>query len=135
MSSKRTPTVLAVLLVTFALVAGCTVGEGDISLAHVTASRIEGDATILSVEVEPGAHKRVFGPFARYGGLDSAEVRVDADTRVLRQTTKGSEPATLDEVISATYLNVRFMQPATSSDPVEATAEQILIVEPGHSGR
>ncbi len=135
MSSRYVLIVLAALLIGVGVLVGCKVGDGDISLAHVTGSRAEGDITVLTVQVEPGVHKRVFGPFAKYEGYASAEVRVDADTRILKQTTGGSEPATLDEVLAAKYLNVYFRQPATATEPIEATAEKVVVVERGHSGK
>jgi len=127
--------VLEVLLLT-----GCVAGEvpkreADMSFAHVVASAGEGDARVLSLKVDPSVHKRVIGPMTKYEGPYWASVRVDADTQILMGTALGNRRATLDEVVDATYLNVWFRGSVTEPGPVQATAEMVMITEPGHSDR
>ena len=131
---------LVTLLPGLLLLTGCVAGElpkreAEMSFAHVVGSTSEGGARVLSLSVDPGVHQRVVGPMARYDGPYSASVRVDADTRILIGTALGNKGATLGEVVDATYLSVWFRGPVAESDPVQATAEMIMITEPAHNAK
>lgn len=114
------------------VVAGCVARTPsrvpDMQGAHVAAHSGSGTERTLRLEVDVDAAKQA-GIADAGEGYDVASVRVDGKTVLLRKVGDGVEKATVDEVISARFLNVWFTGAVAESYPVQATAATVLIVE------